>query len=108
MESLEDACKSDAVVSAAGEAGSVTSERDANSKGTTGSMGSSGVVEEAHVLRSSGSNPLPGDPDGGTQTTGDSWDTHFKDLRDNNTHPQCREIGQNLLYKGFISWDSLH
>ena len=65
LESLEDAGKSDAVVSAAGEAGSVTSKGDADSKGTTGSMKSSNGVEEVHVVWSSGSNPPSGDPDGG-------------------------------------------
>lgn len=49
----------------AGEAGSVASEGDAESKGTTGSMESSGDVKEVHVVRSSGSNPPSGDPDGG-------------------------------------------
>ena len=107
LESLEDAGKSDAVVSAAGEAGSVTSEGDADSKGTIGSMESSSGVKEVHVVRSSGSNPPSGDPDGGNKQQEIPGDTHFKDLRGNNT-PECCEIAQNLLNKGFISWDSLH
>ena len=43
----------------------MTSEGDADSKGTTGSMESSVDVEEVHVVRSSGSNPPSGGPDGG-------------------------------------------
>ena len=79
LESLEDAGKSDAVVSAAGEAGSVTSEGDADSKGTLSSMESSNGVEEVNVVRSSGSNPPSGDPDGQvTQTAGNSWGHGFQ------------------------------
>ena len=64
MESLEDAGKSDAVVSAAGKTGSVTS-KGADSKGTIGSMESFGGVKEVQMVRSSGSNLQSGDPDGG-------------------------------------------
>ena len=61
LESLEDVGKFDAVVSVAGETGSVTS-KGADSKGTIGSMESSGGVQ---MVRSSGSNLPSGDPDGG-------------------------------------------
>lgn len=105
MESLEDAGKSDAVVSAAGKAGSVTSEHDANSKGTAGSMESCSVVEEVYVVRSSGSNPQSGDPDEGNTNSRRFLRTPISKTPGAITHSKCCEIGQNLLNKGFISWD---
>ena len=102
LESLVDADKSDAVVlyrseTGAGEAGSVTSEGDADSKGTTGSMESSGDVKEVQVVRSSGLKVFFNSPSGDP-------DMHFKDLRGNNTHPQCCEMLRIFSIRGSSLW----
>ena len=79
MESLEDAGKSVAMVSATGETGFVTS-KGADSRGTIGSMESSRGVKEVHVVRSSGSNPPSGDPAGGNTNGRRFLGTHISKI----------------------------
>ena len=104
LESLENAGKSDAVVSAAGKTGSVTSN-GADSNGTIGSMESSGGVKEVQMVRSSGSNPPSGDPNGGKTNGRRFLGTCISKI---SRAIICIHMAQNLVNKGFISWDSLH